>query len=146
MTATGRDIMSTPFPLRPAVEHTPESVSTFAFGDDETAAVLETLTSEKARAILAAVAERPGTASDVATRVETSLQNAHYHLTNLSDAGLVTDAGTWYSSKGTAMTVYAVTSERLELRLEPNDASAAMEPTLAPAPESPPTDTTTMRE
>lgn len=116
--------MSTPFPLRPSVEHTPRSESTFALGDDKAAAALETLASEKARAILAALAEQPATASELADHVDTSLQNARYHLTNLREADLIDDVGTWYSSKGTEMTVYAPTSESLELSIGPGDPEA----------------------
>lgn len=119
--------MSRPLPLRPSIEHTPQSESAMVLGDDESTAVLDSLASEKAREILAALAERPATASDLADRVNTSLQNVHYHLENLGEADLVTDAGTWYSSKGKAMTVYAPTSRRLEFRITTGE-----QPTTAP--------------
>jgi DNA-binding transcriptional ArsR family regulator len=118
-------------PLRPSIEHTPQSRSALVLGDEESTAVIESLSPETARRILSALADRPATASDVAERVDTSIQNAHYHLTNLRDANLVTDAGTWYSSKGTEMTVYALTSHRLELRIEAGD-SAKSAPTSPP--------------
>lgn len=111
------DTVSNPLPLRPSIEHTPQSQAALHLDDDESTAVIESLASETARAILSALADRPATASDVAERVDTSLQNAHYHLSNLRDADLVTDAGTWYSSKGKEMTVYGLTSRRLELRI-----------------------------
>jgi len=66
---------------------------------------------------VSALGDSPATASDLAERVETSLQNACHHLQCLQAAGLVTDAGCWYSAKGTEMTVYGLTSRRLELRL-----------------------------
>lgn len=44
--------------------------------------------------------ENPDTASGVAQEINTSLQNVNYHLNNLLDAGLVTDVGTLYASKG----------------------------------------------
>jgi predicted ArsR family transcriptional regulator len=105
-------------------------VSAFVLGDDETTAVLETLASEKAQAILSSLAEQPATASELADRVDTSLQNIHYHLTNLCEADLVDNAGTWYSSKGREMTVYAPTSESLELRIDSSDSRASRETSL----------------
>lgn len=79
--------------------------------------VLGSLTSETARAILEVLADVPATTTDIANRVDTSRQNVHYHLRNLCDAGVVTAAGTWYSAKGQEMTVYALTSERIEIRI-----------------------------
>lgn len=133
--------MSTTFPLRPSVEHTPRSESALVLGDDETTAALNALSAEKAQAILSSLAEQPATTSELADRVDTSLQNAHYHLTNLREADLVADVGTWYSSKGKEMTVYAPASKRLELRLGPSD-SAAIETNLRSSSESPPTTVT----
>ena len=109
--------MASPLPLRPSIDHTPRSESAIVLGEDDTTDVLESLASETARDLLSALADEPATASELADAVGTSLQNAHYHLTNLREAGLVTAAGTWYSSKGKEMTVYAVTSERLELQI-----------------------------
>jgi DNA-binding transcriptional ArsR family regulator len=84
----------------------------------ESAVVIESLASTTARDIVAALAADPATASDLADRVETTLQNVQYHLDRLRDAGLVTRAGTWYSTKGREMTVYATTSERIELGVD----------------------------
>jgi hypothetical protein len=49
----------------------------------------------------------------VAGRVDTSLQNARHHLTNLQEAGLVRVADTRYSQKGREMNVYAPSEEPL---------------------------------
>jgi DNA-binding transcriptional ArsR family regulator len=75
--------------------------------DDETGAVLSALSSDTARSVLAALHDDPGTASEVATRVDTSLQNAQYHLGRMGDAGLVEVVDTVYSEKGREMKVYA---------------------------------------
>jgi DNA-binding transcriptional ArsR family regulator len=75
--------------------------------------VFEALSSRTAREILAALYEDPDTASSLADRVDTSLQNATYHLENLSDADLVEVADTWYSEQGREMKVYAPASESL---------------------------------
>lgn len=109
--------MSSPLPFRPAVDYTTETRSVFDLTDDRSGAVFEALGSDTARSILAAIEGDPVTASDIADRVGTSLQNIQYHLDNLQEADLVTVAGTWYSSRGTEMSVYAPTIARVEFRL-----------------------------
>lgn len=109
--------MSSPLPLRPSIEHTPDTGSVLDITDDTSEAVFEALGSETARSILVALEDDPATASDLADRVETSLQNVQYHLGNLQAADLVAVVGTWYSSKGREMAVYAPTIDRLEFRL-----------------------------
>ncbi|WP_245902759.1 ArsR/SmtB family transcription factor [Salinigranum rubrum] len=104
--------------------------------------MLESLAPETARKILSTLADRPATASDVADRVDTSVQNAHYHLSKLRDADLVTDAGTWYSSKGKEMTVYALTSNRLELRIGTGESATSTPTDRLRAPNSPSCNTT----
>ena len=74
---------------------------------DDAGDLLSSLSSETARAILTSLHEEPATASEVADRVDTSLQNARHHLVNLTDAGLVRVADTRYSRKGREMNVYA---------------------------------------
>lgn len=78
---------------------------------DDAGELLSSLSSETARAILTSLHEEPATASEVADRVDTSLQNARHHLTNLTDAGLVRVADTRYSQKGREMNVYAPSEE-----------------------------------
>lgn len=109
--------MASPLPLRPSLDHTPRPSLAVDLDADDSTTVLDSMASETARAILAALADGPATASDIAEAVDTSVQNAHYHLSNLRDAGVVTQAGTWYSSKGKEMAVYALASERIELRI-----------------------------
>ncbi|MFB6159690.1 MAG: ArsR/SmtB family transcription factor [Haloferacaceae archaeon] len=117
--------MSSPFPLRPSIDHAPRSRVEIDLGDEETTAVLGALGSETARSILHAVADGPAPASELADEVDSSLQNVHYHLTKLRDAGLVTEAGTWYSAKGNEMDVYDLTSERVAVRLSSESDDAA---------------------
>ncbi|QLG60644.1 ArsR/SmtB family transcription factor [Halorarum salinum] len=77
--------------------------------------VLSALSSDTARELLATLHEEPGPASDVAKRVDTSLQNAQYHLKRLHDAGLVEVGGTAYSEKGREMDVYTPADRALVL-------------------------------
>jgi len=69
--------------------------------------LLSALSSDTAREVLATLHEEPDTPANVADRVDTSLQNAQYHLGNLEDAGLIEVADTVYSEKGREMNRYA---------------------------------------
>ena len=76
--------------------------------DSESATTaLDAITSETAREILAHLHDEPAPASEVAEAVDTSLANVNYHLGKLESEGLITEVDTWYSEKGTEMTVYA---------------------------------------
>jgi len=74
---------------------------------DDAEALIGALSSETARSLLSALHDEPATPSAVASRVDTSLQNAQYHLGKLEAAGLIHEAGTAYSEKGREMSVYA---------------------------------------
>lgn len=78
---------------------------------------LEALTSETAREVVATLAEEPATASDVADRLDLSIQTVHYHLRRLDEAGVVGVEGSRYSTKGFEMDVYAPTHRPLVLVL-----------------------------
>ncbi|WP_435195850.1 ArsR/SmtB family transcription factor [Natronomonas sp. EA1] len=89
---------------------TPEQngeLRTLWLDSEDAGELLSSLASETARSILTALHEEPATASEVADRVDTSLQNARHHLNNLQESGLVRVADTRYSSKGREMNVYA---------------------------------------
>ncbi|MFC6954724.1 winged helix-turn-helix domain-containing protein [Halorubellus litoreus] len=75
--------------------------------ETDTSAVFAALSSNTARSILNELYESPGTQSELADRVETSIQNVTYHVDKLHNAGLVTVVDQWYSEKGNEMDVYA---------------------------------------
>jgi DNA-binding transcriptional ArsR family regulator len=75
--------------------------------------ILDALSSNTARDVLAAVHEEPATASEIADAVGTSLQNTNYHLGKLQEAGLIDVVDTWYSAKGREMDVYAPANQPL---------------------------------
>jgi DNA-binding transcriptional ArsR family regulator len=82
--------------------------------DDEDADdLLSALSSETAREVLDTLHDDPDTPARVAERVDTSLQNAQYHLGNLEEAGLIEVVDTVYSEKGREMNVYAPTDRPL---------------------------------
>jgi len=73
---------------------------------EEADELMAALSSETARRLLAELHEDPAPPGELADRVDTSLQNAQYHLEKLEGAGAIEDVGTAYSEKGREMTVY----------------------------------------
>lgn len=122
--------MSSPLPFRPSIDHTPSSKSVLGLADGGSAAVFESLSSETARSILETLEDGPATTSDLADAIDTSLQNIHYHLEKLIEADLVTEVGTWYSAKGKEMSVYAPTTERIEIRFTTETHESITDPRL----------------
>ncbi|MGB9962042.1 ArsR/SmtB family transcription factor [Halobacterium sp. MBLA0001] len=93
--------------------------------------VFDALGSRTAREILSALYEEPDTASGVADRVDTSLQNASYHIENLVEADLLEVADTWYSAQGREMSVYAPASDTLVLFAADSGQSPSLRSRLA---------------
>ncbi|WP_254839670.1 ArsR/SmtB family transcription factor [Natronomonas marina] len=73
---------------------------------EEADELMAALSSETARRLLAELHDEPAPPGELADRVDTSLQNAQYHLEKLENAGAIEDVGTAYSEKGREMTVY----------------------------------------
>lgn len=69
--------------------------------------LMQALSSDTARQMLSALHEEPLPPSRLANQVDTTLQNAQYHLERLSEAGAIEVVGTAYSEKGREMDVYA---------------------------------------
>ncbi|USZ66700.1 helix-turn-helix domain-containing protein [Halorussus salilacus] len=80
---------------------------------DDADDLLGALSSSTARELLAALHEEPATPSAVADDVDTSLQNAQYHLGKLEEADVIEVVDTVYSEKGREMKVYAPTDQPL---------------------------------
>lgn len=68
--------------------------------------LMAALSSTTARRLVAELHEEPAPPGELADRVDTSLQNAQYHLENLEDADVIEVVGTAYSEKGREMRVY----------------------------------------
>jgi DNA-binding transcriptional ArsR family regulator len=80
--------------------------------------------SDTAQQVLATLEEELATTSDIAEAIDTSIQNATYHLDHLCDVGLIEAVDTWYSRKGTEMTVYVLSVETLVIQFgDPNPAA-----------------------
>jgi DNA-binding transcriptional ArsR family regulator len=80
---------------------------------DDADDVLSALSSDTARNLLAQLHEEPAPPGELASRVDTSLQNAQYHLEKLESAGAVEVVDTAYSEKGREMDVYAPADQPL---------------------------------
>ena len=72
--------------------------------------LLRVLSSSTARVVLEALHDDPSTASTLASRLDASLQTVHYHLRNLTDAGLIEVVKTTDAANGQPMDVYGPTS------------------------------------
>jgi len=68
--------------------------------------LLDAMSAETARQLLSVLHETPATPSELADTVDTSIQNAQYHLENLQEAGAIEVVDTVYSEKGREMNVY----------------------------------------
>ncbi|WP_152041349.1 ArsR/SmtB family transcription factor [Salinigranum salinum] len=100
-------------PHRPPVDEPERDTRVVSLGSEEAASLCGSLASETATSILSQLFEEPTTASDLAECVDTSLQNAHYHLERLRDSDLIRVVDTWYSSRGVEMKVYAPAHDEL---------------------------------
>ncbi|WP_254829297.1 ArsR/SmtB family transcription factor [Haloglomus salinum] len=120
------------FPHREAVER--EEVPSEAVSLDDAGDVVNALTSETARKLVDRIYAEPGTASDLAEDVDTSLQNVQYHLGRLETAGVVEVVGTWYSQRGNDMDVYGPSNEPLVIVAGPLDSEAVVEEATVESP------------
>jgi DNA-binding transcriptional ArsR family regulator len=80
---------------------------------DDADDLLSALSSDTARRLLGELHDDPAPPGELADRVDTSLQNAQYHLQNLEEAGAVEVIDTAYSEKGREMDVYAPADQPL---------------------------------
>lgn len=104
--------MSRLFPSRtdPSIERSRDP-SVLYVDSDETEEIISTLSGDTAMMIFRMLNDQALTPSEVATRLEMSVQSVTYHLDNLEEANLVEVIDTCYSEKGREMNIYAVTSD-----------------------------------
>jgi len=105
--------MTSAFPHQSHVEYSPHDRADLTVSGDSQVDALQALSSGTAQAILGVLEGEPKTTSEIAERVDTSIQNVHHHLRRLEENDLVKPIDTWYSAKGREMTVYALTAEKL---------------------------------
>lgn len=107
--------MSSIFPLRESVSLEKREPRLVELDEDTADEVFEALSSGTTRQIFLELHEAPQTTSDLADAVDTSVQNAQYHLEKLQDVELVEIVDTWYSERGSEMKVFAPKDESLVL-------------------------------
>jgi len=103
------------FPFRTEAEvkeRDPELIELTGTEADE---VFDSLSSPTARKILDELHTEPQPASDIAEKVDTTIQNVQYHLKKLEGAGLIRVVDTWYSESGSEMPVYGPSNESLTI-------------------------------
>ena len=103
------------FPLRSSVDLGDREPRLVGMDDERADEVFGALASGTTRQVLSALHGEPQTASDLAEVTDTSVQNTQYHLEKLRNVDLVEPVDTWYSERGTEMTVYAPADEALVL-------------------------------
>lgn len=99
--------------LRERVDPEPADPLVLDLESENAGDILGALSSETAREIILELHDEPATLSEVAERVDTSRQNAQYHLKKLETVDAVRIVDTLYSEKGREMKVYAPSGEPL---------------------------------
>ena len=94
--------------------------------DEDVAPVLDALASDTARDVLNQIYDDPGTPSEIADRLDMSIQKVAYHLEKLEDVDLITVAGTRYSEKGQEMSVYEPPDDPLVLFVGTEDGKSRL--------------------
>ncbi|MBB6644752.1 winged helix-turn-helix domain-containing protein [Halobellus ruber] len=117
-------------PSRPDISDDDKDPRVVGLDSDEVDDLLAAISSETARDVLATLHDEPGAPSDVADRIDTSIQNAQYHLDRLETAGLIEAAGTAYSEKGREMTVYAPSDGALVVVAGPDEEATGLQSAL----------------
>jgi DNA-binding transcriptional ArsR family regulator len=100
-------------PSEPDTEPPDASPRVIGVDSEDAEDVLAALSSDTARELLSVLHEEPAPPSRLADEVDTSLQNAQYHLEKLEGAGAVEVVDTAYSEKGREMDVYAPADQPL---------------------------------
>ena len=117
-------------PSRPDIPDDDKEPRVVGLDSDEADDLLAAISSETARETLSTLHDDSAPASGVADRIDTSIQNAQYHLDRLETAGLIEAAGTAYSEKGREMTVYAPADGALVVVAGPEENSSGLRSAL----------------
>ncbi|RQH01189.1 ArsR/SmtB family transcription factor [Natrarchaeobius oligotrophus] len=106
--------MSTLTDLLPAEPASPDAeLRVVDVGDEEADELFDVLSSETRRNAYRSLFDEPATVSELANRLDTSVQNVSHHVSMLEDATLVEPVGRRYSEKGNEMVVYGPASDPL---------------------------------
>lgn len=113
--ATNKAVVDGLFPIPHPAESSSIDERAVHHSSDQFDAKINALSSSMTRNILRTVQETPCTPPEIRDRLDTSLQNTHYHLRKLDDVDLVEPAGTAIHRRGGEMTLYRATSNPLML-------------------------------
>lgn len=105
---------------KPSIERE-DDPSVLYIDSEQTENVISTLAGDTAMSVFRLLADQALTASELAEKLDTSVQSVSYHLDNLENADLIEVIDTCYSEKGREMDIYAVTSEPKVLVLGTRD-------------------------
>jgi DNA-binding transcriptional ArsR family regulator len=101
------ETMSSLFPTEPDISaDRSDEAELLCIDNEQTTEILTALSSDRSRAVFRQVNQDPQTATDLAQKLDTSVQGVTYHLDNLQNAGLIDVLDTCYSEKGREMDVY----------------------------------------
>lgn len=75
--------------------------------------IISVLSSDTTRDVYTRIREQPATPKAIAEELELSLQNVHYHLSKIQNAGLVEANDIEYSEKGREMAIYEPAHDEL---------------------------------
>lgn len=98
--------------------------------DDDAVAIFNALAGESTCRMYKSIQETPKTASELRAELGTSIQNVHYHLDKLEDAGLIQPVETELSEKGREMNVYGATHSPLVISFAPESKRAEIRKVL----------------
>lgn len=98
-----------------------DTPAVLSLDDEATRDVIEALSSKTAYDIFRLLNKTPATPARIADQLDQSVQNVHYHLTNLESAGVIEITDTCYSEKGREMSVYVVSEDPTLLFLGTED-------------------------
>jgi DNA-binding transcriptional ArsR family regulator len=98
--------------------------------DAEAVSLFKTLSDDTTIQIYTAIQEEPKVAPELKDDSETTIQNIHYHLDKLEDAGLIEPVGTWVSDTGVEMTVYGAIYDPLVISFADDEDTATIRQTL----------------
>jgi len=118
-------------PSRPDTSSADAEPRVIGVDSDDADDVISALSSGTARELLAELHEEPAPPSELADRVDTSLQNAQYHLEKLQSAGAVSVVDTAYSAKGREMDVYAPADKPLVIFAGDEDGTTGLKAALS---------------
>jgi len=86
-----------------------EETEVVDLSDERADELFDALAPETARDLLARLLDGPHTVAELAEDADSTLQNVHYHVESLREAGAVAEVDVEYSSRGREMSVYAAT-------------------------------------